>query len=207
MTDTENKTEKDVAKNTADTAPYMKKDNTPESSKSNIVIPLILLIVAVIVIVATFYKAEYSNMTAEKSSDADPAEVSSNELATVEIDDKTNVIVTERQSEAAATASEETIILAAETSSEPATDTASADEGSEAQQQTDNDIVTMQSQPVNNYGRTQSAYRPYPYHPGMQNPAKSHTQEQAQKYNEVMQQRRQAYEKEMEARRQQYEKQ
>lgn len=61
MSDTEKKTE------TSDTAPYMKKDKTSETSKGkgNFVIPLILLLVSAIVIVATFYEDEYKNLIAQ----------------------------------------------------------------------------------------------------------------------------------------------
>ncbi len=42
MSDTENK----VKTKTSETAPYMKTDNQTESSKSNVVIPLVLLLVS-----------------------------------------------------------------------------------------------------------------------------------------------------------------
>jgi hypothetical protein len=213
MTDTENKNEQAAAKDTVDTAPYMKKDSTPESSKSNIVIPLVLLVVSAIVIFATFYKEEYNNLVAGTDSESESAEVSPDQTATDVTDDKTDVIVIAEQSEDANSAPEETVTIIAEESSEPVVDTtpagdvgtANADTQDMTQQQTANDDLTMQTQAANNSDSTQSAYRSYPYRPNIQNPAKSHTQEQAQKYNEVMQQRRQAYEREMEARRQQFE--
>jgi len=212
MTDTENKTEQATEKDTVDTAPYMKKDSTPESSKSNIVIPLVLLIVSAIVIFATFYKEEYNNLVTGTNSDSEPAEAPPHQSAT-DVTDNTDVIVIAEQSEDVNSAPEETVAIVAEESSEPVVDsapvsdaeTATADMQDMAQQPTTNDDLAMQTQAANNFDSPQSAYRPYPYRPDVQNPAKSHTQEQAQKYNEVMQQRRQAYEKEMEARRQQFE--
>ena len=65
MSDTENKTE------TTDTAPYMKKDKTNESAKSNFVIPLVLLLVSAIVIIATFYEDEYKHLIAQVNTKTD----------------------------------------------------------------------------------------------------------------------------------------
>jgi len=69
MSDTENKTENAAETKTTDTAPYLKKniksESKTETSKSNIVIPLVLLLVSAIVIVATFYEEEYSNFMAQ----------------------------------------------------------------------------------------------------------------------------------------------
>ena len=207
MTDTENKTEQAATKDTVDTAPYLKKDSTPESSKSNIVIPLVLLVVSAIVIFATFYKEEYNNLVADTDSDSESAEAPLHQAAADETDNNTDVIVIAEQSEDTNSVSEESVTIVTEESPEPIADTVTAPANDQGQtmQQAATDDLTMQTQTANNVDSPQSAYRPYPYQPSIQNPAKSHTQEQAQKYNEVMQQRRQAYEKEMAARRQQFE--
>jgi len=204
MTDTENKTERADSK---DTAPYLKKDSTPESSKSNIVIPLVLLIVSAIVIFATFYKEEYNNLVAGTDLDSESAEAPPHQAAADKTDNNTEVMVIAEQSEDANSVSEESVTIVAEESPAPVAETATApaNDQTQATQQAASDDLTMQTQTANYFNSTQSAYRPYPYRPNIQNPAKSHTQEQAQKYNEVMQQRRQAYEKEMAARRQQFE--
>jgi hypothetical protein len=176
------------------------------------VIPLVLLVVSAIVIFATFYKEEYNNLVSGTNSDSESAEVPPHQAATEATNDKTDVIVIAEQSEDASSVPEDTVTIVTEESSEPVVDsapagdtgTASGDTQEMSQQQTANDDLTMQTQTANNFDSTQSDYRPYSYRPNIQNPAKSHTQEQAQKYNEVMQQRRQAYEKEMEVRQQQY---
>lgn len=205
MTDTENKTENAAAKDTTDTAPYMKKSSTPESSKSNIVIPLVLLVVSAIVIFATFYQEEYNNLVAGTDSDTTPAEMSLEQAATDAIDEKSDTVVITEQIEAANSAVEETATIVAAQVSDLSTDTAPTDDQGQAQQQAANEELAMQTQAADYADNTDSAYSAYQYRANIQNPAKSHTQEQAQKYNEVMQQRRQAYEKEMEARRQQFE--
>jgi septal ring factor EnvC (AmiA/AmiB activator) len=205
MTDTENKTEQAAAKKTVDTAPYMKKDSTTEPSKSNIVIPLVLLVVSAIVIFATFYTDEYNNLVADTNSKSDSAEKSSNEPMANVAGDRTDEIVMAAQSVDTNITSEVSAVSVAEQSSEPLTEAETSDQRKEVQQLPDDNVATMQSQSENNNDSTLPAYRPYQYRSNIQNPAKAHTQEQAQKYNEVMQQRRQAYEKEKEARRQQYE--
>ena len=78
MSDSEIKTEDKTEAKTADTAPYLKKDrqasNQSESAKSNVVIPLVLLLVSAIVIVATFYEDEYKDLVAQGDSATDPIE-------------------------------------------------------------------------------------------------------------------------------------
>jgi len=78
MSNTENKTDSVQETPVTDTAPYMtKKEDKPQSSsKSNFIIPAILLIVSAIVIVATFYEDEYHNLMAEI--DTPKTEVSAN---------------------------------------------------------------------------------------------------------------------------------
>ena len=71
MSDTKKHTEKNNA------APYIKKDGRnkiDESSKSNFVIPLILLLVSAIVIFATFYEDEYKNLMASIDIQTDATE-------------------------------------------------------------------------------------------------------------------------------------
>ena len=69
MSDIESKTENNTETKTSETAPYMKKNiqkkAQPESSKSNIVIPLVLLLVSAFVITATFYQDENSDTLAD----------------------------------------------------------------------------------------------------------------------------------------------
>ncbi len=64
---------------TADTAPDIKegkqKNDQPILSKSNIIIPLALLLVSAIVIIATFYKDEYNNLIADNDSQTNEMEV------------------------------------------------------------------------------------------------------------------------------------
>jgi hypothetical protein len=78
MSDSEIKTEDKTEAKTADTAPYLKKDKQPanqsESAKSNVVIPLVLLLVSAIVIIATFYEDEYKDLVAQGDSATDPIE-------------------------------------------------------------------------------------------------------------------------------------
>ena len=72
MSDTKNKTKKKAEvkaeAKTAETAPYLKKgkqqDNQAESSKTNVLIPLVLLLVSAIVIFATFYNDEDEGLVA-----------------------------------------------------------------------------------------------------------------------------------------------
>jgi len=86
MSNTENKIENNAETKTTEAAPYMKKDSqntdTTEPSKSNLVIPLLLLLVSGIVIVATFYEDEYNNLVADADSISDTqTEVSTSEPA------------------------------------------------------------------------------------------------------------------------------
>ena len=78
MSDPEIKTEDKTEAKTVDTAPYLKKDKQSakqsESVKSNIVIPLVLLLVSAIVIIATFYEEEYKDLVAKADSVTDSIE-------------------------------------------------------------------------------------------------------------------------------------
>lgn len=224
MTETDNTTEKSAEKETVNTAPYMKKDSTPESSKSNMVIPLVLVLVSAIVIMATFYKGEDNSPVEETNiaTDAieqDPSQVTVAstvlETQTGETDADTEVATVETTTSSETTTTTNTadvieitevaIVTEPETSSSPE-DNTNANENSEEQQQINNSKAAMQTPAaVKNTARMPVAYSQNQYQPYAQNPAKAHTQEQAQKYNEIMQQRRQAYKKEMESRQKRFE--
>jgi hypothetical protein len=210
MSDTKNTTENKAETKTPDTAPYMKKNSTPESKseskKSNFVIPLVLLLVSAIVIIATFYEDEYNRfMAQEGTQDIAATEV----IAKVE---ETEISTIEAQIEAQPVASVETITEKAEivtqseaTDQSVAVETATADKAEKVT--AENTVVAPEKsqQTVNNYARTRPAYAPYQYNSYNREQAQTRTQAAAKQRMEILQQRRQAYEKEMQDRRAQYE--
>ena len=202
MSDTENKTETAAETKTTDTAPYMKKDGQTEpktvSSKSNIVIPLVLLLVSAIVIVATFYEEEYNDLlaqtdtlnvettevTAETSSAKKISETPDQPAKSAEI--KTETVVQVETVDESVTAQAEETSPAAEIVAAPTEKVA---------------VAAVQKQAANNYVRARPAYAPYQYNSNN----RERTQAMAKQHVEMLQQRRQAYEKEMQDRRTQYE--
>ncbi len=208
MSDTENNTDK-IAKSTPDNAPTMKKNSNPEVtdksvSKSNIVIPLVLLLVSAIVIVATFYEEEYKQLIAQDAPSLDVAadsEEISQDVVTAGSATATAEITAEATTEIT-TDNPETSIVASNPHSgiaEPAAKNVKTVALARSEEN------STQIQP--GYG---APYRndPYtnkqPYEQARQN-AVRRAQEQAEKRNKAMQQHRLAYEKEMQERRQYYE--
>lgn len=206
MSDTKNTTENKAETKTLDTAPYMKKSSTPESksesSKSNFVIPLVLLLVSGIVIVATFYEDEYNRfMAQEETQDITATEV----IAKVE---ETEISTIEAQPVASAdaiTEITETVTQTEVTDQSVTVETATTDKAEKVT--AENTVVAAEKsqQTVNNYARTRPAYAPYQYNPYNREQAQTRTQAAAKQRMEMLQQRRQAYEKEMQDRRAQYE--
>jgi hypothetical protein len=205
MNDKKDKTKNNAETQTSDTAPYIKKDSKSDSShsespKSNIVIPFVLLVVLAIIIIATFRDGEYNNLIADTDSQADSHE----NIVTVET--ITPGISSEEPTSSEEPATSNNIkqniaITPEETSSIIEAETASADEESKVKQLTNN-VVAIQANPANNYASSQHIP---PAYKEAREQAKARSQEQARKYNEMMQQRRQAYEKEMQSKQQQYE--
>jgi len=222
MSEAENKTEKKIETGTDDTVPNMKNDNKPESSnsestKSNFVIPLVLLLVSAIVIIATFYEDEYkdliANNTGSQEDKVDTAVTTANStevITSTAIDDNTSSteIVAEKSSEnltpetqAVAVTKQNNSVVNTETSSNTKTIATSAVVENKVKQQ----------YAFNNYSHKRPAYAPYQDNPKplsyeqVRQQATAHAREQQKKHNEMMQQRRQAYEKEMELRQQQHE--
>ena len=107
MSDTENKTKNKAETKIAETTSYLKKDkqqgNQTESSKSNMVIPLVLLLVSATVIFSTFYadENEYEALVAQEDSVTDSLEHTTSSDATTteetasENDTSTDVAATE----------------------------------------------------------------------------------------------------------------
>ena len=71
---TENKTDSKVDEATSNLEENKHNDNQIKSSKSNIVIPLMLLLISAIVIIATFYEDEYRNLIAQTDQKTDATE-------------------------------------------------------------------------------------------------------------------------------------
>ena len=224
MSNSENETQ-DKAEDT-NTAPYLKKNiktDSPaaESSKSNIVIPLVLLLVSAIVIVATFYEDEYSELVTAGTEKLENTEAAVEELVASDDSAKENTIVAEvKENDAVSTRNpaEHTTQAKAEETSTVAIDDSVVNTGTQtdktaeipavaAQPATAPVAVTTQNkqapfnrvrmQAVNTASQQQRAMN---YEQAMQR-----AQAQAKEHNEMLQQRRQAYEREMQSRRQQYE--
>lgn len=227
MSKTEKKTKDAAETKSTDTAPYMKKNSENESSakpgKSNIVIPLVLLLVSAIVIVATFYEDEYNSLLAQGNAQNEfqdntvDAENVTAEATPSEATANTTI-------EAATEVAEETVAktLTAETPANEETSTASIE--APAAEADVNGLKNTQSksQAAANTVKVSAVTVSEQSKVSQSQPAKPHTsiqaantadryngynraQAQAKKHQEFMQQRRQAYEKEMQTRRAQYE--
>ena len=120
MSNTENKIEE---KKAVDTAPYLKKPDSTKPSKSNFVIPLVLLVVSAIVIVATFYQEEYSNFVAEIDLNKADTETSNTQSNSVE----TSTIETSENENEGETTSTNSSIVASTKLTTASDDTAEAD--------------------------------------------------------------------------------
>jgi hypothetical protein len=238
MSDSENKTENETEAKTADTAPYLKKDkqtaNQSESAKSNVVIPLVLLLVSAIVIIATFYEDEYKDLVAQGDSVTDPiektettditistteektsAESAANESATEETLTEEQVSATDAQTDETVAAVEvtekETVEANPASALLPAgAVTNVATTGITESAPADSDVksaTTMNKEPG------QSRYAPYQRptyadreaYEEARKEAMARAEAERKKHNEMMQQRRLAYEKEMQERREQFE--
>ncbi len=206
MSDTKKTTENKAETKTPDTAPYMKKDSTPESKseskKSNFVIPLVLLLVSGIVIIATFYEDEYNKfMAQEETQDIATTEViakvEGTEISTIEAQPVASVETIPEKAEAV------TQTEAADQS--VAVETTTADKAEKVTAKNTVVAPAQSQQAVNNYARTRPAYAPSQYKPYNREQAQTRTQAAAKQRMEMLQQRRQAYENEMQDRRAQYE--
>lgn len=212
MSDIENKIENNAESKTTEAAPYMKKDSqntgTTESSKSNLFIPLLLLLVSAIVIVATFYEDGYSNLVADADSisdtqlEASPSEPASNNIEMTDV----NAITPEATAVKVQAVAVNTEIREVVTVQQDAVGPASNDHSSDLQTPAGIDRAPIKT--------AYTAYQRTPYsgrqvyqqsYEQARQKAKARELELANKHNEIMQQHRQAYEKEMQARRQQYE--
>lgn len=224
MSDSENKTENNTETKSIKTAPYMKKDsqkqNATNSSKSNIFIPLVLLLVSAIVIIATFYEDEYNDLVAEANSITEtPAEAPTSKTPSINseaVAENREVNITAENYIAtapeAAVAETQSVSVNAETAANTEVKTVSTDETDMIGQQANDHIASMQTRAASNRARAQSTYIPYANNEKNQQSyeqarkdAMARAQEQAKIHNEMMQQRRLAYENEMQQRRQQYE--
>jgi hypothetical protein len=237
MSDSEIKTEDKTEAKTADTAPYLKKDkqaaNQSESAKSNIVIPLVLLLVSAIVIIATFYEDEYKELVAKADSVTDSIdkteaadltisateentsdETAADEPATEENISEESVSATDAQDETVAAvevAEEQTAPATAVSALLPAgaiTKVATTEITESAPAENDTASATsMDKEPG------QSRYAPYQRptyadreaYEEARKEAMARAEVERKKHNEMMQLRRQAYEKEMQERREQFE--
>jgi hypothetical protein len=208
----------------------MKKDsqrqNATNSSKSNIVIPLVLLLVSAIVIIATFYEDGYDDLVAEANlitetpAEAPKSKTPSMESAAVAENTEVNIIdennvATAPEAEAAATE----IQAVAENAEAANTDDikVSSAETDVITQQTDDRISSRQARTSNIRERMQTTYAPFqpipytnneidqPSYEQTRKDAMARSQELAKIHNERRQQRRLTYENEMQTRRQQHE--
>jgi len=146
MSDTNNKTESKAE--TAETAPYMKKDrqqdNQTESAKSNVITPLVLLLVSAVVIVATFYESEYKGLVVHADSLTDSLENSSSTVVTateetISREPTSNVLVSkEPMSEALASVEPPSVDPASKQQTASTTD-----------EQANDAVVTIQAAEVN----------------------------------------------------------
>lgn len=229
MSDIENKTENNTETKTAETAPYMKKDKQQkaptESSKSNIFIPLALLLVSAMVIVSTFYQDEYNDLVSDASlitetqDEAATPEAENDNTATAAQAAKVNHIAENNIATApeAATTEVQVVTVTTEAPANTETKAVSTTKQDTMRQQSNDRIANMQARAADHRARMQAAYaprQPTPYatnqldqnsYQQARSAAMVRAQAQAKKHNEMMQQHRQAYEKEMQARRQQYE--
>ena len=238
MSDSENKTENKTEAKTTDTAPYLKKDKQPvkqsESAKSNVVIPLVLLLVSAIVIIATFYEDEYKDLVAQGDSVTDPIE----KTETTDITISTTEEKTSAQSAANESATEETL-----TEEQVSATDAQIDETVAVVEVTEKETVKAtpasallpagavskvattgitesapaesdaESATTMNKEAGQSRYAPYQRptyadreaYEEARKEAMARAKAERKKHNEMMQQRRLAYEKEMQERREQFE--
>ncbi len=210
---TENKTETEKV----DTAPYLKKDkqqdNRTESSKSNLVMPLVLLLVSAIVIIATFYEDEYKDLVAQ----AEPATDSLESAASADVtatDTVAAAVTTDEKIIAKEPVAKEDTASAAEINTMPTTPIAKQLPAAAITMAALVEVTETESAENNAAaGPAQSRYAPYQRQPyanrqayeQARRKAMADTQAQAKKHDEMMQQRRQAYEKEMQARREQRE--
>jgi len=235
MTDSKNKT-KTSAKTkaatetqTVDVAPYMKKGHqTEETSKSNILIPLILVVVVTTIIIATFFEDEYKGLVAQASSVTDSTIVSAstNASLTEEITSTVNSSIEPASEKLPPGKQVVSTDDAQAKNTEVATQTADTAEETNISQPalaiaTIAAAEIVETAPANNRAATRStsSKRPMPdqYAQGRRHPyankqaydiarkeAMAHSQEQKRKHDEMMQQRRHAYEEEMKSRREQY---
>lgn len=230
MSDSENKTETVQKTEANTTAPYMKKQHKQEtkeaSSKSNIVIPLVLLLVSAIVIIATFYQEEYSNLLAQTDSELEAqdtsssdviAEANSAEASVTEISTTEAKVAETIATESIANPANANTEITAETTTEKvkasgqSKTTANAITTVETTQteklSTDNNIVNVSK--VNHVANQKMPATSYMQHTRTPHQYKPHNRGQAQiiakQRMEMMMQRRQAYEEEMRNRRAQYE--
>jgi len=191
MSDTENKTENN-AETKAENAPYMKKDSDKKSadktsSKSNLVIPLILLLVSTIVIVATFYDDKYNKLMAQHTPVADTTEtaasaspdnaqnpevtIAKTEAATTETAATETAIADEQTATAVSEAPEVNSVALAQadgasskTSVATATQTVSTANRLHAMQP-DNSVVGIKAAATKNHSRMQPMHAPYQRNP------------------------------------------
>ena len=228
-TKTSAKTEAATETQTVDVAPYMKKGHqTEETSKSNILIPLILVVVVTTIIIATFFEDEYKGLVAQASSVTDSTIVSAstNASLTEEITSTVNSSI-EPASEKLPPGKQVVSTSDAQAkNTEVATQTADTAEETKISQPapaiaTITAAKIVGTAPANNSTATRSTSgkKPVPdqYAQGRRNSyankqaydmarkqAMAHSQEQKRKYDEMMQQRRHAYEEKMKSRRAQY---
>lgn len=229
MSDIENKTDSTAETPATNTAPYMKKaDDKPAATKSNFVIPIILLLVSIIVIVATFYEDEYNTLIAElnagSNEDSEAVIISTSEDAGVNgtvnssnsADVRSSATTEISSTEETATEEVRAVVISEESgkSTAVATDNKkglaqnlSNSDRSMATAATDNDKETSESAQVNQdktalqlASKTAVAQVPAFKH----NAYQQSRNPQAQKHHEMMQQRRQTYKAEMQARREQH---
>jgi len=208
MSDTENKAESTAKTEAVETAPYMKKDNQNKdeikSTKSNIIIPLVLLLTSAIVIAATFYGEGYNiilnEADAQKEAATDViAETAGAETAVAEDDIAQDYpaesIETEKNGTVAKTEATDQDITAQTEATSPADIIVTKASTAETV------AAATQAQPENSRALTQRIYATSQYN--------VYNREQAQvwakQHMEMLQQRRQAYEREMQDRRARYE--
>ncbi len=217
MSDTKNKTENNTESKTDEVAPYMKQDKQDkapaESSKSNMVIPLVLLLVSAIVIVATFYEDEYNDLVAEASS---ATETQTETSASEKPDNNTEAVAQATENNNATAVEIQAVAVNAESPANTEIQAVSTAKQDTMMPPADR-VTDTQTRAANHHARMQTAYAPYQRTPYAGYPvnqqsyeqarkeAIARAQEQAKKHDAIMQQRRQAHEKEMQARRQQYE--
>jgi len=208
MSDTENKTENTTETKTVDTTPYMKKPGQEESktasSKTEMLIPAILILVSAIVIGATFYNKDSKAPVAQIEAPVNTTvSTTASETETTPAADATSQQLTAAkqatdeekpaQTEALETSEKSTVAENEETATPVIQETVLVSEEK---------IVAVNTQPAPAAAHKvtmrppAAAYQRKPY---------SREQVQAKQHMQMMQQRRQAYEREMQDRRARYE--